>query len=157
FVTASASIFIGLVAGVLVCLSAMFIENTLKIDDPVGAASVHGVNGAWGILALGLFADGRYGDGWNGVPGPARGLFYGDASQLAASCIGIAVCALWVGTVTFLALRVIGAGMKNRAPAGDEIMGLDVPEMGIEGYTTEGYAGEGGPTEAEGYAHERAR
>ena len=70
FVTAPASIFIGLVAGVLVVVSAMFIENVLKIDDPVGASSVHGTCGAWGIISLGLFADGRYGDGWNGVAGP---------------------------------------------------------------------------------------
>ena len=57
---------------------------TLKIDDPVGAIAVHGVNGAWGVLSLGLFADGTYGDGWNGVPGTVKGLFYGDASQFAA-------------------------------------------------------------------------
>jgi len=120
----------------------MFIENTLKIDDPVGASSVHGVNGAWGILALGLFADGRYGDGWNGVPGPVRGLFYGDASQLAASCIGILVCVVWVGTATFVTLRIVGSIVENRASSADEAMGLDVPEMGIEGYTTEGFAGE---------------
>ena len=78
FVTAPAAMFIGLVSGMLVIASAMFIENTLKIDDPVGASSVHGVCGAWGIVALGLFADGRYGDGWNGVAGPVRGLLYGD-------------------------------------------------------------------------------
>ena len=81
FVTAPIAIFIGLVAGVLVVVSAMFIETVLKIDDPVGASSVHGVCGAWGILSLGLFADGRYGDGWNGVPGTVRGLFYGDPVQ----------------------------------------------------------------------------
>ena len=51
------------------CSSVFFIERTLKVDDPVGAISVHGVNGAWGVLSLGLFADGTYGDGWNGVPG----------------------------------------------------------------------------------------
>jgi Amt family ammonium transporter len=137
FVTAPIAMLIGAVAGVLVIVSAMFIENTLKIDDPVGAASVHGVNGAWGILSVGLFADGRYGEGWNGVTGPVRGLFYGDASQLAASCIGIITCALWVGLVTFLAMRVCGFLTVNRAPPSDELAGLDVPEMGIEGYATE--------------------
>jgi Amt family ammonium transporter len=137
FVTAPAAIFIGLVAGVLVVVSAMFIETTLKVDDPVGASSVHGVCGAWGILSVGLFADGRYGEGWNGVPGPVRGLLYGDASQLAASCIGILTCVAWVATVTYFGLRVIGSIVPNRAPASDEMMGLDVPEMGIEGYATE--------------------
>jgi Amt family ammonium transporter len=137
FVTAPASIFIGLVAGVLVIVSAMFIENTLKIDDPVGASSVHGVCGAWGVLSVGLFADGRYGDGWNGVAGPVRGLLYGDASQLGASFIGVLVCALWVGTVAFIALKVIDALVGNRVTANDELGGLDVPEMGIEGYAVE--------------------
>jgi Amt family ammonium transporter len=137
FVTAPAAVFIGLVAGVLVVVSAMFIETTLKVDDPVGASSVHGVCGAWGILSVGLFADGRYGEGWNGVPGPVRGLLYGDPSQLAASCIGILTCVAWVATVTYLGLRAIGAIVPNRAPASDEMMGLDVPEMGIEGYATE--------------------
>jgi Amt family ammonium transporter len=142
FVTAPAAIFIGLVAGVLVIVSAMFIENTLKIDDPVGAASVHGVNGAWGILSVGLFADGRYGDGWNGVPGTVRGLFYGDRSQLSASIIGVLVCAAWTGTVTFLAFRVIDMVSKNRVPPSSELAGLDVPEMGIEGYAVEAGVGE---------------
>ena len=68
--------------------SVFFFERRLKIDDPVGAISVHGVNGAWGCLALGLFADGTYGDGWNGVAGTVKGLFYGDASQFLPKCIG---------------------------------------------------------------------
>ncbi len=64
---------IGVIAGVLVVVAVLFIERTLKIDDPVGAIAVHGVNGAWGVLSLGLFADGTYGDGWNGVPGTVQG------------------------------------------------------------------------------------
>ena len=138
FVTAPASIFIGLVAGVLVITSALFIENTLKIDDPVGASSVHGACGAWGILSLGLFADGRYGDGWNGVPGPVRGVFYGDPSQFVASCVGILVCVIWVGAVTFITMRALGALVGNRSSPEDEVGGLDVPEMGIEGYAVDG-------------------
>jgi len=137
FVTASAAIFIGLVAGVLVVVSAMFIENVLKIDDPVGASSVHGTCGAWGILSLGLFADGRYGDGWNGVPGTVRGLFYGDSSQFAAECIGLLANLAWVGSVTFLTMKLVGALVPNRVSAETEVQGLDVPEMGMEGYSTE--------------------
>jgi Amt family ammonium transporter len=137
FVTAPIAIFIGLVAGVLVVVSAMFIENVLKIDDPVGASSVHGVCGAWGILSLGLFADGRYGDGWNGVPGPVRGLFYGDPSQLLAECVGLVANVLWVGFITYLALKVAGALAGNRVSPETEQLGLDVPEMGMEGYSTE--------------------
>jgi ammonium transporter, Amt family len=137
FVTAPAAIFIGLVAGVLVVISAIFIEWGLKVDDPVGASSVHGTCGAWGVIALGLFADGRYGDGWNGVPGPVRGLLYGDGGQLIAECVGVLTNLAWVGTVTYVSFKIIGAFTPARAPAADERVGLDVPEMGIEGYTTE--------------------
>jgi len=137
FVTAPTAIFIGAVAGVLVVVSAMFIENVLKIDDPVGASSVHGVCGAWGILALGLFADGRYGDGWNGVPGSVRGLFYGDPGQFIAECIGILANIAWVGALTFITLKAVGAAVGNRVDRQVEIEGLDVPEMGMEGYATE--------------------
>jgi len=137
FVTAPAAVFIGLVAGMLVIASALFIETTLKIDDPVGASSVHGTCGAWGVISLGLFADGRYGDGWNGVAGPVRGLFYGDASQLTAECVGVLTCAAWVGTITFVTFKMIGLLTPQRVSIEDERIGLDVPEMGIEGYTTE--------------------
>jgi Amt family ammonium transporter len=137
FVTAPAAIFIGLVAGMLVIVSALFIETTLKVDDPVGASSVHGTCGAWGVIALGLFADGRYGDGWNGVAGPVRGLLYGDGGQLVAECIGVLANVAWVGTITFVTFKVLGAFTRARAPAEDERVGLDVPEMGIEGYAVE--------------------
>jgi Amt family ammonium transporter len=134
FVTAPIAILIGAVAGVLVIVSAMFIENTLKVDDPVGASSVHGTCGAWGILALGLFADGRYGDGWNGVPDKVRGLFYGDPSQLAASCIGILANVVWVSIATYICLKIVESTIGNRVRIEDEVGGLDVPEMGVEGY-----------------------
>ncbi len=84
FVNSVSAVFIGVVSGFLVVESVLFFDRVAKIDDPVGAISVHGVNGAWGVLSLGLFADGAYGDGWNGVPGTVKGLFYGDASQFAA-------------------------------------------------------------------------
>src|SRR5207237_1557443 len=91
FVSPINSCIIGLIAGVLVCISVAFVENKLKVDDPVGAISVHGANGLWGVLAVGLFADGtsNYGGSWNGVAGSVTGLFYGDASQLAAQLVGI--------------------------------------------------------------------
>src|SRR6185295_5911330 len=67
FISPTASVIIGLVAGVLVVLAVGFVENTLKVDDPVGAFSVHGVNGLFGVLCVGLFACGTYGAGFNGV------------------------------------------------------------------------------------------
>ena len=69
FVDTIGAFVIGLIAGVLVVGAMVFVEGTLKVDDPVGAVSVHGICGVWGVLAVGLFADGSYGDGWNGVAG----------------------------------------------------------------------------------------
>src|SRR5690242_16307471 len=104
FVNPVASSIIGLVAGVLVCVSVEFIDRVLKVDDPVGAISVHGTNGLWGVIAVGLFSDGKsnYGGSWNGVAGGVTGLFYGDASQLVAQLIGVATLLGFVFTVSFV-------------------------------------------------------
>src|SRR5664280_2785469 len=89
FVSAGGACIIGLVAGILV-VESVFFWDKMQIDDPVGAISVHGVNGAWGCLSIGLFADGAYGDGWNGVAGTVKGLFYGGGiSQFWAELIGV--------------------------------------------------------------------
>ncbi|HEY3234803.1 MAG TPA: ammonium transporter, partial [Polyangiaceae bacterium] len=133
FVGAPSAILIGAVAGVLVVVAATFIEHTLKIDDPVGAAAVHGVNGAWGVLSLGLLANGSYGDGFNGVPGKVTGLFFGNASQFFAECIGVLVNCVYVGGMTAIALLVIGKLVGNRVSVDDELSGLDIPEMGVLG------------------------
>src|SRR3954454_20818249 len=78
FVNPIGAVIIGALAGILVIWSVLFVERTLKVDDPVGAISVHGVCGAFGCLCIGLFADGKYGSGWNGVAGKTPlGLFYG--------------------------------------------------------------------------------
>ena len=137
FVASWAAILIGAVAGVLVIYAVLFVERTLKIDDPVGAVSVHGVCGAWGILALGLLANGTYGDGYNGVAGGVTGLLYGDGGQLVASCIGIVANILWVAPVTYVTLKVLDKLVGNRVAADDELAGLDIPEMGVPGYATE--------------------
>jgi ammonium transporter, Amt family len=137
FVSAWAAALIGAVAGVLVIQAAIFIDTKLKIDDPVGASAVHGVNGAWGIVALGLFANGTYGQGLNGVAHGVTGLLYGDKGQFVASIIGILANIAWVAPVTALAFFVIGKIVGNRVSAEDEIAGLDIPEMGVLGYSTE--------------------
>ncbi|MEO8520811.1 MAG: ammonium transporter [Acidobacteriota bacterium] len=134
FVNSVSAVLIGGLAGVLVVVAAYFIERTLKVDDPVGAIAVHGVCGAWGVLSLGLFADGTYGDGWNGVPGTVRGLFYGDASQLAAEAMGVVTCFVFIFTSFYLFFKLVEATLGNRVAAQDEINGLDVPEMGALGY-----------------------
>jgi Amt family ammonium transporter len=136
FVSPIGSAIIGLVAGVLVCLSCAFIENVLKVDDPVGAISVHGTNGLWGVLSVGLFADGtsNYGGSWNGVTGSVTGLFYGDASQLAAQLVGISTLLGFVFTFSFLLNLVLEFFIGHRVSAETEIAGLDIPEMGQLGY-----------------------
>lgn len=134
FVNSVSAFLIGAIAGVLVCLSVFFVERTLKIDDPVGAISVHGVCGAFGVLSLGLFADGVYGDGWNGVAGGVRGLFYGDASQFMAQSVGTLTCLVFVFTVSFAFFKILDAVMGLRVSADVEIEGLDVPEVGALAY-----------------------
>ncbi len=134
FVTALSAVIIGAVAGILVILSVFFIDRTLKIDDPVGAISVHGANGLWGVLSLGLFADGSYGDGWNGVAGPVKGWFYGDSSQFFAELIGGSVCIIFVFVAMYVFFKVCDKTMGIRVSAADEMAGLDVPEMGVKGY-----------------------
>ncbi len=134
FVSAWAAVLIGAVAGVLVVVAAVFIDTKLKIDDPVGAAAVHGVNGAWGVLALGLFANGTYGQGLNGVAHGVTGLFYGEPGQLVAEAIGVLVNIGYVATVGAIAFAIIGKLVGNRVSAEDEVGGLDLPEMGVLGY-----------------------
>jgi Amt family ammonium transporter len=143
FVTPVGAFIIGAVAGVLVIWSVYFFDK-VKIDDPVGAISVHGVNGAWGLIAVGLFSDGSYGQGWNGVGATdylglagrgVTGLFYGDSKQLVAQLVEVVVGVGWNVVVGGVAFYVIGKLLgSNRVSAEVEIAGLDVPEMGLPGY-----------------------
>jgi len=137
FVTATSAVIIGAISGVLVIWAYFFIDTKLKIDDPVGAIAVHGVNGFWGVLSLGLFADGSYGDGWNGVAGTVKGLFYGDASQFFAELIGGVTCFLFVFPVMYLFFKLCAKTIGLRSSAADEVAGLDIPEMGVHGYFDE--------------------
>jgi ammonium transporter, Amt family len=132
FVNPVASVIIGLIAGVLVCISVEFVDRVLKVDDPVGAVSVHGANGLWGVIAVGLFADGRsnYGGSWNGVSGPVTGLFYGDAGQLVAQLIGVATLVGVVFVLSFVSGLVVDFIVGQRTSAKAELEGLDLPEMG---------------------------
>jgi ammonium transporter, Amt family len=129
FVSPLFAVLIGSIGGLLSVVSAVFIEER-GVDDPVGAVSVHGVNGVWGMLAVGLFADGTYGAGLNGVSGGVTGLLFGDGRQLVAQGIGIGSCILWnlsVGYVLFKVTGLLTAG--NRVSEEMEIEGLDVSEV----------------------------
>jgi len=134
YVAPWAAAVIGIVAGFLVVAAVVVVEHKAKVDDPVGAVAVHGANGLWGLLALGLFADGKYGDGFNGVAGGVKGLFYGDAGQLAAQLTSALVLILWcsVACITFFAILKRTVGM--RVDEATELSGLDLPEMGALAY-----------------------
>jgi Amt family ammonium transporter len=134
FVNASTSFVIGLIGGILVCLAVPFVENKCKIDDPVGAISVHCVNGVWGVIALGLFADGSYGGGLNGVDGNVTGLFYGDGGQFVAQLIAVAVLIIWGFGVSFVFFKFLDKVWGLRVSPEAELEGLDIPEMGVLAY-----------------------
>ncbi len=134
FVTAPSAVLIGLLAGIIVCVSVFFVERKLRIDDPVGAFSVHGVNGAWGVMALGLFADGTYGDGWNGVPGTVRGLFYGDPSQFAAQAVGTLANFVYVAAISFAVFKILDLVLGLRVDHDVELEGLDQAEVSVKAY-----------------------
>jgi ammonium transporter, Amt family len=136
FVNSISAVIIGLIGGVLVCLSVEFVERVLKVDDPVGAVSVHGANGLWGVISVGLFADGKsnFGGSWNGVSGSVTGLFYGDAAQLVAQLVGVSALLGVVFVSTFALNFLIDLVVGQRVSAKAELEGLDLPEMGALGY-----------------------
>jgi Amt family ammonium transporter len=122
-VTPLGAILIGAIGGCLVVLSVLFIDEVLKIDDPVGAVSVHGVCGAWGTLAAGLF-------------NMDSGLFYGGGiSQFLTQAIGVLAGFAWafgLGLVLFYGIKfTIGL----RVSPEEELKGLDLGEHGMEAYS----------------------
>lgn len=136
FVNTVSAAIIGLIAGVLVCLSVEFFDRVAKVDDPVGAISVHGVNGIWGVISVGLFADGKsnYGGSWNGVTGSVTGLFYGDPGQLVAQLIGVVTLLGFVFGASFVFNWLVHFVVGQRVSPQSELEGLDVPEVGALGY-----------------------
>ena len=137
FVAPWAAALIGIIAGLLVIEAVFFVERRLKVDDPVGAIAVHGVNGIFGVLAVGLFANGRYGAGWNlSSSKGVKGLFYGDAGQLGAQALGALVICTVIFGAAFGFFKLQNKLTKGgiRSTEDDEVAGLDLPEMGVEAY-----------------------
>jgi Amt family ammonium transporter len=130
FVAPWAACVIGLVAGLLVCYGVWFFDHVAHVDDPCGAISVHGVCGAWGVLAVGIFADGTYGKGWNGIAGGVKGVLYGDGGQLLAQLAHIVVGFAWAFGMTWIIFSVAKRFMAIRVSPEAEIEGLDMPEFG---------------------------
>ena len=153
FVSSFWAFVIGAVAGVLVCWAVVFVERSLKVDDPVGAIAVHGFCGAWGVVAVGIFADGTYGDGLNGVAGGVRGILYGDASQLVAQMIGPLVNVGFIFGASYAFFKLCDVVLGIRVSPEVEREGLDVPEMGVHGYPEV----QGPPTLVRGLAGAAAR
>jgi Amt family ammonium transporter len=143
FVDPWAAAVIGAVAGVLVVLSVFFFEAR-GVDDPVGAISVHGTNGVWGVLSVGIFANGAYGAGWNGVvrdemvklygADGVRGLLYGDFSQFIMQLINAGVVVVFGFAMAYVWFKVSDLITPIRVSKETEVEGLDGPEMGVLGY-----------------------
>ncbi len=134
FVPPWAAALIGFVAGFLVCWGVWFFDHKARIDDPCGAISVHGLCGVWGVLAVGLFADGTYGAGWNGVEGGVRGLLFGGGGQFLAQVIFVLVNAAWAFGATFVLFSIVKRFVEVRVSAEVEQEGLDMPEFGSVAY-----------------------
>lgn len=155
FVSPLASVIIGVIAGVLVVYSVFFWDK-MGVDDPVGAVSVHGANGLFGVLCVGLFSAGEYGSGWNGVVAGDKdpawfsnvvgimpiGSTVKDISwfssqglgQLTAQAIGAVACIAVGGILSFGWFKLSNLIVPMRVPASTEIQGADIPEMGALAY-----------------------
>ncbi|MBL7967536.1 MAG: ammonium transporter [Prolixibacteraceae bacterium] len=121
-VTVTGAILIGLISGTVLVFAVTFIDNTLKIDDPVGAVSVHGICGALGTIMVGLFSE-------------STGLFYGHGTaQLITQLIGVATVAAWAGITGFILFKILKATVGLRVPKRIEEEGLDIYEHGESAY-----------------------
>src|SRR5260370_1137072 len=143
FVGPTSAFIIGILAGIVVCVGVLFNDNVTKIDDPCGAISVHGFCGVLGAICLGLFADGTYGAGWNGVGAATylgqagkgvTGLFYGDTTQFLVQLMGAVIFATWAFGATFIVFKIVNMVKTMRVSAEVEQAGLDVPQFGLQGY-----------------------
>jgi ammonium transporter, Amt family len=137
FTSPAWSAVIGSIAAVLVVYAAEFIDTKLKVDDPVGAIAVHGVCGTFGVLAVGIFANGSYGGAWNGSDVTAvEGVVAGEFGQLGAQALGCLVLWTVIFGIAYGFFKIQNAVMKGgiRPPAEMELAGMDLPEMGALAY-----------------------
>ncbi|NDH75698.1 MAG: ammonium transporter, partial [Actinobacteria bacterium] len=132
-----AAFVIGLVGGVIVVYSVLAFDS-IKIDDPVGAISVHGTCGIWGTLSIGLFA--KYDDAFLGRED--AGLIYGGGlDQLIMQLVMVLIVIAWVGITSFILFGALKATLGLRVSEEEEVMGLDVAEHGSAGYGLEAVGG----------------
>jgi ammonium transporter, Amt family len=140
FVAPWAAALIGASAGIIVPLAIGFVERR-GIDDPVGAIGVHGVGGLYGVLCVGIFANGSYGSGWNAMEDaygakPVKGLLYGDFGQFGAQAIGVLTLCTVIFGIAFAFFSIQNKLTKGgiRSSEADEIAGVDMGEMGVVAY-----------------------
>jgi ammonium transporter, Amt family len=143
FVSPTSSVIIGAIAGVIVCVGVLFNERVIKVDDPCGAIAVHGYCGWFGAICVGIFADGTYGGGWNGVGAATylgrtgqgvTGLLHGDVRQFVCQLIGATLCVVWAFGATYGVFWVVNRIRVMRVSPEVELEGLDVPQFGLPGY-----------------------
>jgi Amt family ammonium transporter len=143
FVSPNSAVIIGVLAGVVVCFGVLLNDRVLKIDDPCGAISVHGFCGWLGAVCVGIFADGTYGAGWNGIGVSSylgrqgqgvTGLLHGDSRQFLSQLFGATLCAAWAFGVTYGVFWVVNRIKVMRVAPEVEAEGLDVPEFGFKSY-----------------------
>ncbi|HTS18705.1 MAG TPA: ammonium transporter [Verrucomicrobiae bacterium] len=123
YITPTAAVISSVVAGLLACVSVQLLDRW-HIDDPVGAVSVHGIGGLWGVLAVGIFAN----------SGSVTGCLHGAWGQLGAQALGALVLLLWAGGVSWIFLKTLDWFIPMRVPPEVELEGLDIPETGLISY-----------------------
>jgi Amt family ammonium transporter len=126
YVPTWAAVVIGVVSGFIVMYGIKFNDWVLKVDDPVGAVAVHGYNGLWGLLTVGIFADGTYG----GV----SGLIVGNTSQIIAQLIDMVVVVVWAFGTGYILFYIIKKIVGLRVSPEEELTGLDLGEHGYSAY-----------------------
>ena len=135
-----AAVLTGAIAGLLV-QSTLRVLDRRRIDDPVGVVAVHGAGGAWGLVALGLFANGPAASAVNGVAGPVRGLFTAhDGRQLLAQVVGVVIIAGATYLLGFICVSLTHKIVGIRVEIADETAGLDEPKLGVLGYQADAEA-----------------
>jgi Amt family ammonium transporter len=149
FVSPTSAVVIGVLAGCLVCGGVIFNDRVLRIDDPCGAISVHGYCGWLGAVCVGIFADGTYGAGWNGVGATyylgraglgVTGLLHGDSRQFLCQLMGATLYAVWAFGATYAVFWCVNKVKSMRVAPEVEEEGLDVPEFGMPAYPEDAVA-----------------
>jgi Amt family ammonium transporter len=134
FVDVTSAVIIGMIGGVLVCVISIVLEKA-KVDDAVGAAPVHLANGIWGVLAVGIFANGNPDTAlWNGIATPVTGLLYGGGGQFIAQVFEAVAVGGTVFISSLIFFKILVAVKMLRVSREVELEGLDGPEMGSYGY-----------------------